>query len=157
MRAYVQAQLVDREALDAAQEANDAIEALQLLKRAFTTDVAPILAMARHRAGGAIDPVAAYRASGYRQRCAAERGSPCGRAPGSSERHGSPAISPGVDLGAGSGRAVLGCLGASGLELHEVHRFTYPPRRIDGHLRWDAVRLFGGRACQPRPRARDRR
>ena len=49
-----------------------------------------------------------------------------------------------VDLGAASGRAVLGCLGASGLELHEVHRFTYTPRRIDGHLRWDAVRLFEG-------------
>ena len=29
----------------------------QTLKQAFTTDVAPILAMARHRAGGAIDPV----------------------------------------------------------------------------------------------------
>jgi rhamnulokinase len=49
-----------------------------------------------------------------------------------------------IDLGAGSGRAVLGCLGASGLELHEVHRFTYPPRRMDGHLRWDATRLFDG-------------
>ena len=74
VRAYVQALLVEREALDAAQEANDAIEALQLLKRAFTTDVGPILAMARHRAGGAIEPVAAYRASAYRQRCAAARG-----------------------------------------------------------------------------------
>ena len=40
--------------------------ALATLKQAFTTDVAPILAMARQRAGGAIDPVAAYRASGYR-------------------------------------------------------------------------------------------
>jgi L-rhamnose isomerase/sugar isomerase len=29
--------------------------------------------MARHRAGGAIDPVAAFRASGYRARKAAER------------------------------------------------------------------------------------
>ena len=45
----------------------------QTLKQAFTTDVAPILAMARHRAGGAIDPVAAYRASGYRQKKAQER------------------------------------------------------------------------------------
>ena len=32
------------------------------------------LRMARHRAGGAIEPVAAYRASAYRQRCAAARG-----------------------------------------------------------------------------------
>jgi L-rhamnose isomerase/sugar isomerase len=74
VRAYVQALLVDRDALEAAHEANDAIAALQLLKRAFTTDVEPILAMARHRAGGAIDPVAAYRASAYRGRCAAARG-----------------------------------------------------------------------------------
>jgi L-rhamnose isomerase/sugar isomerase len=29
--------------------------------------------MARHRAGGAIDPVAAYRESGYRRRKAEER------------------------------------------------------------------------------------
>jgi rhamnulokinase len=49
-----------------------------------------------------------------------------------------------LDLGAASGRAVLGALGASGLELHEVHRFTYAPRRVGGHLRWDAARLFGG-------------
>ena len=49
---------------------NDALLALQTLKRAFKTDVEPILAMARHRAGGAIDPVAAYRASGYRERAA---------------------------------------------------------------------------------------
>jgi L-rhamnose isomerase/sugar isomerase len=66
VRAYVQSHLVDRGALDDCQHANDAVMALQTLKAAFTTDVGPILAMARHRAGGAIDPVAAYRASGYR-------------------------------------------------------------------------------------------
>jgi L-rhamnose isomerase / sugar isomerase len=71
-RAYVQAHLVDRDALGAYQESNDPLMALQTLKAAFTTDVAPILAMARKRAGGAIDPIAAYRASGYR-RSAAER------------------------------------------------------------------------------------
>jgi L-rhamnose isomerase/sugar isomerase len=73
VRAYVQAHLVDRPALSEAQAANDAIRALQLLKQAFTTDVTPILAMARLRAGGAIDPVAAYRASGYRAKVARER------------------------------------------------------------------------------------
>jgi L-rhamnose isomerase/sugar isomerase len=73
VRAFVQAHLVDRATLNEAQERNDAIVALQTLKQAFTTDVAPILAMARHRAGGAIDPVAAYRASGYRAQKAAER------------------------------------------------------------------------------------
>ena len=73
VRAYVQAQLVDRAALREAQERSDAIASLQLLKQAFTTDVAPILAMARRRAGGAVDPIAAYRSSGYRQQKALER------------------------------------------------------------------------------------
>src|SRR5436190_9235146 len=72
-RAYVQAHLVDREALTAAQEKCDPLVALTTLKQAFTTDVSPILARARERAGGAIDPVATYRASGYRQHKAEER------------------------------------------------------------------------------------
>ena len=40
---------------------------------AFTTDVAPILAMARHARGGAINPVAVYRDSRYRQQLARDR------------------------------------------------------------------------------------
>ena len=57
VRAYVQAHLVDREALADARTGNDALMALQTLKQAFTTDVSPILAMARaacrrrHRSG----------------------------------------------------------------------------------------------------------
>jgi len=73
VRAYVQAHLVDRAALRHYQETNDAMMALQTLKDAFTADVGPILAMARHRAGGAIDPVAMFRASGYREKKATER------------------------------------------------------------------------------------
>ena len=73
VRAYVQAHLVDRVALHEHQERNDALMALQTLKQAFTADVGPILAMARHRAGGALDPVATYRASGYRQKKSEER------------------------------------------------------------------------------------
>jgi len=76
VRAYVQAHLVDREALDVHQTTNDAVMALQTLKQAFNTDVGPILAMARYREGGAIDPVAIYRASGYRRRT--ERARPAG-------------------------------------------------------------------------------
>ena len=81
-RAYVQAHLVDREALGEAQEKCDALMALATLKRAFTTDVAPILATARQRAGGAVDPIATYRASGYRQRKAEERPAQVGVAAG---------------------------------------------------------------------------
>jgi L-rhamnose isomerase / sugar isomerase len=78
VRAYVQAHLVDRDALSRFQDGCDPLMALTTLKQAFTADVSPILAMARHRAGGAIDPVGAYRASGYRARKAAERPAPAG-------------------------------------------------------------------------------
>ena len=50
-RAYIQALLVDRAALDDYQHANDALMATTTLKAAFRTDVEPILAMARHRQG----------------------------------------------------------------------------------------------------------
>ena len=72
-RAYAQALLVDREALRGYQEENDALMATQTLKQAFRTDVEPILAMARLRKGGAIAPVATYRAAGYRRRVAEQR------------------------------------------------------------------------------------
>ncbi|MGP2491135.1 L-rhamnose catabolism isomerase [Mesorhizobium sp. PUT5] len=72
-RAYAQALLVDRKALEGFQEDNDALMATQTLKTAYRTDVEPILAMARLQGGGAIDPVAAYRASHYRAKVAAER------------------------------------------------------------------------------------
>lgn len=72
-RAYAQALIVDRAVLEAAQEANDALGAHLELKRAFTTDVSPLLAIARLRAGGAIAPIAAYRASDYRAQKAMER------------------------------------------------------------------------------------
>src|SRR5205809_1306661 len=73
VRAYVQAHLVDRQELSDAQAKCDPLRAIATLKQAFTTDVAPILAVARERAGGAIDPIATYRASGYRRLKAEER------------------------------------------------------------------------------------
>lgn len=72
-RAYAQALLVDRAALEACQDDNDALMGRETLKAAYRTDVEPILAMARLESGGAVDPVAAYRASGYRMKVAAER------------------------------------------------------------------------------------
>jgi L-rhamnose isomerase/sugar isomerase len=69
-RAYAQALLVDRAALTAAQEGNDALAATQALRLAYRTDVEPILAMARMEQGGAIDLLATYRASGYRAKVA---------------------------------------------------------------------------------------
>ena len=72
-RAFVQASLIDRTALAAAQEASDAMLGHRIVKQSFITDVSPILAEARRRKGGAIDPIGLYRASGYRARKAAER------------------------------------------------------------------------------------
>ncbi|KQZ82872.1 sugar isomerase [Mesorhizobium sp. Root157] len=72
-RAYAQALLVDRKALEGFQDSNDALMATQTLKVAYRTDVEPILAMARLRAGGVIDPVSAYRAADYRAKVADER------------------------------------------------------------------------------------
>ena len=72
-RAYAQALLVERDALASYQQDNDALMAAQTLKRAFTTDVQPILARARQMKGAAIEPVRAYRQSCYRAGCAIRR------------------------------------------------------------------------------------
>ncbi len=70
---FAKALLVDRDALHAAQESNDTMMAFQALRRAYSIDVAPILAKARVAAGGAIDVLEAYRLSQYRARKAQER------------------------------------------------------------------------------------
>ncbi|WP_422037230.1 L-rhamnose catabolism isomerase [Roseibium sp.] len=72
-RAYTQALIVDRPALETCQESNDALMATTTLKTAFRTDVEPILAMARADKGAAIDPVSAYRTSRYRETVAKTR------------------------------------------------------------------------------------
>jgi len=65
--------LVDHEALDAAQSANDVLGANAVLMDAFYTDVRPALAQWRESRGLPADPMAAYAASGYQQRIAADR------------------------------------------------------------------------------------
>jgi L-rhamnose isomerase / sugar isomerase len=73
VRCYVQASLVDRTALAAAQDENDVMGAHRMLKSAYITDVSPILAEARRRKGGALMPIETYRASGYRNEKSKER------------------------------------------------------------------------------------
>ncbi len=65
--------LVDREALDAAQAANDVLAANAVFMDAFYTDVRPALAEWRETRGLPADPMAAYAASGHQQKLAAER------------------------------------------------------------------------------------
>ncbi|MGI5885507.1 MAG: rhamnulokinase [Candidatus Spyradocola sp.] len=47
-----------------------------------------------------------------------------------------------MDLGASSGRAMLGTLANGRLELSELHRFSNDPVRLAGVLQWDLPRLF---------------
>lgn len=72
-RSYVQALLIDRPQLEGFQDENDAMMASQCLKTAYQTDVTPILSMARHKTGGAIDPVGFYRSLNYRDSLEAKR------------------------------------------------------------------------------------
>ncbi len=46
------------------------------------------------------------------------------------------------DLGAESGRAMLGSLDGGSLQLEELHRFPNTPVRVLGSMYWDALRLF---------------
>jgi L-rhamnose isomerase / sugar isomerase len=71
--ATAKALLVDVGALEAAQRAGDVLGANAVLMDAFATDVRPLLAELRQDLGLDPDPVAAYKASGYFERVAAER------------------------------------------------------------------------------------
>lgn len=46
------------------------------------------------------------------------------------------------DLGAESGRVMLGTLADGKLTLEEIHRFSNSAVRVNGTLRWDVLRLF---------------
>lgn len=72
--AYARALLVDRIALAAYQESNDVLMAETTVRDAYETDVRPLVAEARRRAGAAIDPIGLFRLSGYRAAVALQRG-----------------------------------------------------------------------------------
>jgi L-rhamnose isomerase/sugar isomerase len=72
--ALAQALCVNRADLADAQGANDPARAAEVLHRGFRTDVRPLVAEARRRNGAALDPLATYRAVGYRAATVASRG-----------------------------------------------------------------------------------
>ena len=72
-QALAKALLVDRDALSAAEEAGDVLGAHAVLMDVYETDVRGALADRREARGLPRDPMAAYAASGYAQRIAAER------------------------------------------------------------------------------------
>lgn len=47
-----------------------------------------------------------------------------------------------VDLGASSGRVLVGAPTDRGLDVSEIHRFANRPVSVDGHTHWDVLALF---------------
>jgi len=74
MMAYAQALMVDRVALKAAQKINDVSLCQEIIQQAFRTDVRPLVAEARLRAGGALDPIGLFRSVKVRENLIKERG-----------------------------------------------------------------------------------
>lgn len=71
--AYAKALIVDRDALRAAQQEGNVIEAHRLVMDAYETDVRPLVANVRVQRGAAAEPLTEYRASGYGRAIIAER------------------------------------------------------------------------------------
>jgi L-rhamnose isomerase/sugar isomerase len=74
MNAYAQSLLVDRVQLVNAQQRNDVVAAQETLQAAFRTDTRSIVAEARLRTGGALDPLALFRNLKVREQLIKERG-----------------------------------------------------------------------------------
>jgi len=66
VNSYTKSLLVDYKHLEQAQDKHDPILAMQILKRAFSTDVSAIVAMARFENNNSIDPIALYRTLDYK-------------------------------------------------------------------------------------------
>ncbi len=72
--AYAQALLIDKTALVKAQQENDVATAQEILQASFRTDVRPLVAEARVRAGGVYQPLQFFRDSKVRKHLIAARG-----------------------------------------------------------------------------------
>jgi L-rhamnose isomerase / sugar isomerase len=74
MMSYAQALSVDRKALEIAQNENDTVRCQEILQNAFRTDVRALVAEARLRAGGALNPLQVFRNLKVRENLITERG-----------------------------------------------------------------------------------
>ena len=72
--AYAKALLVDQKELRTAQLENDVTKCQEILQEAFRTDVRPLIAAARLKTGGAINPIQSYRNLAVREALIKERG-----------------------------------------------------------------------------------
>lgn len=75
MVAYTQALFVNTKELKQAQDDNDVTKAQEILQTAYRTDVRPIIAEARQRSGGALQPLQLFRSLKVREQLIKERGS----------------------------------------------------------------------------------
>jgi L-rhamnose isomerase/sugar isomerase len=75
MIAYAQYLILDKKKLVEAQNNNDVVNAQEILQKAFRTDVRAIVAEARLRAGGALNPLSVFRNEKVRENLIKERGS----------------------------------------------------------------------------------
>ncbi|MFF4780656.1 L-rhamnose isomerase [Streptomyces griseorubiginosus] len=71
--ATAKALLVDRDALSAAQASGDVLDANAVLMDAYNTDVRPLLAEVREEMGLDVNPIAAYKRSGWAEKIVASR------------------------------------------------------------------------------------
>ena len=74
MIAYAQALIVDKKALQQAQDINDTVKAQEILQAAYRTDVRPLVAEARMLSGGALNPLQLFRSLKIREQLIKERG-----------------------------------------------------------------------------------
>ncbi|HKZ37784.1 MAG TPA: hypothetical protein VJ184_09050, partial [Chryseolinea sp.] len=72
--AYAQALLINTELLKKAQQQNDVAQAQEILQAAYRTDVRPLLAEARFRAGGVLQPLSFFRELKVRELLISARG-----------------------------------------------------------------------------------
>ena len=72
--AYAKALLVDRKALNEAQDNHDVTLCQEILHRAYRTDVRPLLAQSRLKKGAALRPLTTYRNLNVRDQLVKERG-----------------------------------------------------------------------------------
>jgi L-rhamnose isomerase / sugar isomerase len=72
--AYAQALLIDQKKLAAARDNNDVVTAQEILQQAYRTDLRPLVAEARLRAGGVLQPIEFFRQQKVREALIKERG-----------------------------------------------------------------------------------
>lgn len=75
MIAYAQSLLINSTELERAQMNNDVAGAQEILQQAYRTDVRPLVAEARVRAGGALNPIQLFRQAEIRNKLIMQRGS----------------------------------------------------------------------------------